>query len=307
MAIFDTVTKTQVQTHPMDFVNYCLGSERNDVVFIEHITPEQPTIEMHQVDSLIKVRIEGQEVLVHFEFQTNDSYDPKMDLRMAGYIIRLIETYRIPVYSNVIYLRPNAGKRDHGYYEQNVKGHRIFVEYQVFRLIEMDGQQVLDAKHAGLIPFASLMKRPADVDAEQWLRRCIQVADTIEVPDKPAYFAGMAVLGNLVYEYQTILDIISEETMHESPLVQYLTEKATAEALQQGIQQGIQQGVRKRALEDIMEVLELRLHTEAANSFKPTLDAIDDLQRLKHLLRAAILANTPEDFQQALQSTETEQ
>ena len=46
-------------------------------------------------------------------------------------------------------------------------------------------------------------------------------------------------------ECQTI-EIISEETVQESPLVQYLTEKATAEALQQGIQQG----VKARALED---------------------------------------------------------
>ncbi len=123
------------------------------------------------------------------------------------------------------------------------------------------------------------------------------------MPDKAAYFAGIAVLGNLAYEHQTILDIISEETMHESPLVQYLTEKATAEALQQGIQQG----VKERALEDILEVLQLRLQPDAANSFKPELDAIDDLQRLKQLHRSAILANTPEDFREALESTEIEQ
>lgn len=43
-----------------------------------------------------------------------------MAIRMAGYIIRLIETYQIPVYSNVIYLRPDAGRRDLGYYEQGI-------------------------------------------------------------------------------------------------------------------------------------------------------------------------------------------
>ena len=35
MAIFDTVTKTQVQTHPMDFVNYCLNFEQDHVTFVE--------------------------------------------------------------------------------------------------------------------------------------------------------------------------------------------------------------------------------------------------------------------------------
>lgn len=99
-------------------------------------------------------------------------------------------------------------------------------------------------------------------------------------------------------ECQTI-DIISEETVQESPLVQYLTEKATAEALQQG--------VKTRALEDILEVLELRLNPEAASNFKPLLDEINDLRHLKQLHRAAIIADSPEDFQKALDSNGIEQ
>ncbi len=302
MAIFDTITKSQVQTHPMDFVNYCLGFEQNNVTFVELVTPEQPTIEMHQADILIKVQINDQAVLVHIEFQTTDSHDPEMSLRMAGYIIRLIETYRMPVYSSVIYLRPDAGRRDLGHYEQRITGHQVYVEYQVFRLIEMDGQQILDTKSVGLIPFTPLMRRPADMDAEQWLRHCIQVADSIEVPDKPAYLAGMAVLGNLVYEHHLILDIISEVTMHESTLVQYLTEEAHQQGIQQGIVEGIQHGVKTRALEDILEVLELRLQPDSAHAFKPELETIDDLDRLKQLHRAAVLAETPEDFRKALES-----
>ena len=298
MAIFDTITKTQAQTHPMDFVKYCLNFEQDDVTFVELITPEQPTVEMHQADIVIKVRLNGQEILAHFEFQTTDSYDPEMALRMAGYIIRLLETYRLPVYSSVIYLRPDAGRRDPGTYEQRIPGHQVFIEYQVFRLIEMDGQHILDAKPAGLLPFTPLMKRPADVDAAQWLRRCVQVTDSVEVPNKAMYLGTLAVLGNLVYDSETISRIILEETMHQPSIIEYWTEKATAEAHQQGIQQGIQQGVK----EDILEALALRLQPDAARTFKPALEAIDDLQRLKQLFRAAILADNLEDFQQVLES-----
>lgn len=45
---------------------------------------------------------------------------------------------------------------------------------------------------------------------------------------------------------------IYKETMHESTLVEYLTEKATAEAHQQGVQQG----EKKRAIDDIIKVLD---------------------------------------------------
>lgn len=161
----------------MDFVKSCLNFEQNDATFVELITPEQPTVEMHQADIVIKVRFNGKEILAHFEFQTTDSYDPEMALRMAGYIIRL------------------------------------------------------------------------------------------------------------------------EETMHQPSIIEYWTEKATAEAHQQGIQQG--------AKEDILEALALRLQPDAARTFKPALEAIDDLERLKQLFRAAILANSMEDFRQALESNES--
>ena len=298
MAIFDTVTKTQAQTHPMDFVNYCLNFEQDDATFVELIVPEQPTVEMHQADMVIKVELNGKEVLVHFEFQTTDSYDSEMSLRMAGYIIRLIETYGLPVYSSVIYLRPDAGRRDRGTYEQNIAGHQILIEYQVLRLIEMEGDQVLDTKPTGLLPFTPLMKRPTDVDAEEWLRRCVRTADNVEVPNKAAYLGALAILGNLVYESELISNIIQEETMQQPNIIEYWTEKAAAEAHQQGLQQGL----KERALEDILEALELRLQPDAARTFKPALEAIDDSQRLKQLHRAAILAESTEDFQRALEA-----
>lgn len=294
MAIFDTVTKEQAQTHPMDFVDIFLEFDPDDATFAEIITPEQPTIEMHQADIVIKVILNGKTVLIHFEFQTTDSYDPEMSLRMAGYIIRLIETYRLPVYSSVIYLRPEAGNRDIGFYEQDIAGHRVFIEYKVVRLIEVEGQEVLDAKPTGLMPFTPLMKRPENVNADDWLRRCVQAADSVDVPNKPEYLGILALLGNLVYEAEIISNIILEETMHQPSIIEYWTEKAAAEAHQQGVIENTR--------EKILEALELRLQSDAARTFKPILERIDDLQRLNQLFRAAIQADSPEAFRQALEA-----
>ena len=296
MADFDTISKTHARAYPMDFVNHCLDFDQDDVTFVQLIMPEQPTIEMHQADMLIKVDLNGEEVLIHFEFQTTDSYDPEMALRMAGYIIRTVETYRLPVYSSVIYLRPDAGRRDPGHYLQDRAKHRIFIEYQVLRLIEIDGAPILDKKPTGLIPFTPLMKPPAGVDAEEWLRRCIQTADSIDVPNKPVYLGSLAVLGNLIYDPETISNIILEETMNQPSIIEYWAEEA--------LEQGIQQGVRESTREDILEALEIRLLSDATQTFKPALDAIDDLQRLKQLHRAAILAENVEDFRRALETNE---
>ncbi len=176
MASFDSASKRLVQQNPRDFVAFCFnlrnmtGVEFSDV---ELITPEQPTVEMRQADVLIQVKLRGKYVLVHFEFQTTDSFDPSMALRMANYILWLVRTYRMDVYSNVIYLRPDAGRNDPGKFEQKIPGNEILVEYRVIRLADMDGQAVLDAQQTGLLPFTPLMKPPVGVDADEWLHPCI--------------------------------------------------------------------------------------------------------------------------------------
>lgn len=58
--------------------------------------------------------------------------------------------------------------------------------------------------------------------------------------------------------------------------------------------------------EYILEVLKLRFGADAAQTFKPALDAIDDLQRLEQLLDAAVSVNNVEDFERDLDPTEVE-
>ena len=72
--------------------------------------------------------------------------------------------------------------------------------------------------------------------------------------------------------------------MHEVPIVQYFGAHAAREARRKYI----------------LKVLELRLHPEATRDFQSTLDTIDDAQGLDELLSAAVLADTLEDFQNAL-------
>ncbi len=87
---------------------------------------------------------------------------------------RAIETHRLPVYSNVIYLRPDAGRNDLGKFTQQTEHHNISIEYQVLRLIDLDGQQVLDSRLVGLVPLTLLMGHKAGITDEEWIRRCVQ-------------------------------------------------------------------------------------------------------------------------------------
>ena len=304
MAEFDAVSKHLIQTYPDDFASFTLG--REDVEVLAVMDTEQLTVEAHQTDSLIRVRMGDEEILVHNEFQTTDSTNPPMPRRMAGYIGRAIEHHGLPIYSNVIYLRPNAGQRDTGYYVQEHLHYEITIRYRVIRLIEIEGERVLNAGQSGLIPFTPLMKPPEGVASDAWLHQCIHTARTrpIARSSRADYLAGMVALSELVYESEVISGIIFKEgimdLIRESSLFQSLTQQSREEAREEGIEQGIEQGVRQRAIEDILEVLEIRFDLSEAHPLSARITAIDDMQHLKQLHRAAIQVPNLEAFQRVL-------
>ena len=88
------------------------------------------------------------------------------------------------------------------------------------------------------------------------------------------------------------MTIIAEETMYESSIAQYFTEK--------GIEQGIEQGIQ----ESIQEVLALSFQPEDMHPLATRIATIDDVQRLKQLRRAAIQVPSLEDFRRLLDANE---
>ena len=241
-----------------------------------------------------------------------------MPRRMIGYIGRGIEQHNRPIYSNVIYLRPDAGRNDPGHYVQERHGYRVLVQYKVIRLIEIDGQRILAAGPSGLLPFAPLMQPPVGVDAEGWLRQCVNRAQQVPMDErrKANYLADLAMLSGLVYNLETIMTIIEEETMYESSVVQYFTEKGIKQGIKQGIEQGIERGIeqgieqgierggRERTIEALLEVLEVRFGLAASDPLAARIEATDDVPRLKQLHRAAIQVPSLEAFRLLLDRAE---
>ena len=80
--------------------------------------------------------------------------------------------------------------------------------------------------------------------------------------------------------------------MYESSIVQYFTEK--------GLEQGLEQG----GQEFLLDVLALRFPADQVRPLADRIAAIDDVQRLKHLHRAAIQVPTLEDFSNLLDAPE---
>ena len=90
------------------------------------------------------------------------------------------------------------------------------------------------------------------------------------------------------------------DILRESSLFQSLTQQSREEAREEGIEQGIEQGGRQRAIEDLLNVLEIRFNMPETHSLTARIAAIDDLQHLKQLHRAAIQVPNLEAFQRVL-------
>ena len=305
---FDITAKDPVYMFPEDMLGFLIPGAV--VEFLEHLESELITVEKRQMDSLIKVRLDGKVVLVHCEFQTGDSRHLDMVRRTVGYLGRCYERYGLPIFSHVIYLHPDAGVNDPGGYVQEIAGYRFIVEYKVIRLIKEDGASYLRAQQPGLIPFCALMKPPAGTDSLQWLYQCVETAKSLslDAPVRNNLLVDLWVMGGLIHPSEAIADLLAEDIMQDSSVYQQITEKARAEGVEQGLERGLEQGLergleqglergaKENTIESILMFLEDRLENVAIEVLKPALEAIDDLPRLRSLLREAAKTESLEAF-----------
>ncbi len=287
---FDIVTKDVIHTFPDDVLRFIMN--RTDIQFLEHLETEFINVEKREMDSLTKVLLNGEHALVHCEFQAGDSTDVDMARRNAGYIGRCYEKYGLPIFSHVIYLRPNTGKNDPGGVRQNIEGYNFIVEYKVIHLIEVDGQSILELRQTGLMPFLPLMQPPTEIDPLQWLHQCVETTKTLSLntTTQANLLADMWILSGLTHNRLPLSEVFPEDIMQESPVYQSILEK------------GIAQGERKKAIETILELIDIRFQVRPTGTLNSAIESINDLSRLSELHRAAAQVESLEAFEHLLEN-----
>ena len=127
------------------------------------------------------------------------------------------------------------------------------------------------------------MKPPEEMDSDQWLRECVEVAQTIlmDEADKPDYLASMVILSDMIFDFQDIRKILPEETMQESSVIQYFE--------------------RKNAIELLLDVLVVRFQPNDVQTLIP-IESIEELQTLKQLHHEALQVSSLDEFRHILSS-----
>jgi hypothetical protein len=281
---YDNMGKNLWTDHADDLSKFVLDVD--DVEVLEHLDTEQQTVIARHTDITKRVRINKHEAILHVELQLRESTDKPMWARNAQYQGYLVGKYQMPVYSNVIYFHPNAGRMDPGGYAYKRNGYENVNRYKVIQLSKIDGQAILEMQAPGLLPFTPLMKPPAGMDLERWLQQCVDATRSAPVDQRTQaeLFYGIYLFGGVVYNSELLERLVSEGLMQESKTYQLLSEKFT----------------RKTTIENTLALLERRFAVDAVRALIPALQSVTDSQKLQQLLLEAAEVKSIEAFAQML-------
>ena len=288
---YDNVAKFVTAECAEPFAGLILGYD--NVTVLENLATEQITLKSRETDSTLKVQFPDEIAILHNEVQAYDSQEP-MPLRIAGYNGFLLREHKLNVYSSVLYLHPQAGKDDPGFYEYVGHGCEYRLKYRVIRLIEIEGQSILEAQVPGLLPLTPLMKPPKGTNPTRWLETCVDATFTarVDTDNRDLLLAALGIFGSLVYEPQMIRRLLPEGIMREFPIIQEFLQEAT----ERGLERGLERGQKKCAIDLIIEMLSEKFQIDAVQTLELTLEEIDDLKRLKQLLRSIPEVQSFEEF-----------
>ena len=281
---YDNMGKSLWRDHAADLSRFVLNED--DVEVLEDLDTEQQTVIARQTDITKRVRVNNQEAILHVELQLRESTRQPMWARNAQYQGYLVGEHQMQVYSNVIYFHPNAGRNDPGGYTYSWNGYEHTNRYKVIRLIEIEGQAILERQAPGLLPFTPLMKPPAGMDLEQWMQECVDTTRAVPVDQQTQadLLYGIYLFGGVVYDSELLDRLIPEELMRESKTYQRQRERILREA----------------TIENTLALLKRRFHTEEVSALTPALQNINDLERLQQLLVAVPEMQSLEAFAQML-------
>ena len=174
------------------------------------------------------------------------------------------------------------------------------------RLSEVEGASFLERPSIGLLPFTPLMRPPIGLTAAEWVEAC--VSKTYDAPvdsvTRATLLYALSLLGSLAHDPELFQQLIPEEIMQESPFYEIVLERGIERGIEQGIERGIEQGIargaREMGVKNILAVLRTRFPESDTRTVAVALERIREINRLDQLLNTALLADTFNDFSQAL-------
>lgn len=215
---------------------------------------------------------------------------------MRAYAALAEEKYNLPTYPVLINILKTGNNEIPTSFTSNIAGLRAIQDYRVINLWEVDVNIAFEQPLPSLLPFVPILKGGEN---ESTIREALQILRADEQLSQLE--TVLAFFATFVLESALIQEIMRWDmtVLRESPWYQ--------EILREGEARGeARKEARKEArgeLRGILSSIEINLELKFADNglqLMPQINQINDLERLKTILRNVVTANNIEELQQVL-------
>lgn len=211
-----------------------------------------------------------------------------MPRRMRAYAALAEEKYNLPTYPVLINILKTGNNEIPTSFTSNIAGLRAIQDYRVINLWEVDVKIAFEQPLPSLLPFVPILKGGEN---ESTIREALQILRADEQLSQLE--TVLAFFATFVLESALIQEIMRWDmtVLRESPWYQ--------EILREGEARGEARGELRGILSSIEINLELKFGDNGLQ-LMPQINQINDLERLKAILRNVVTANNIEELQQVL-------
>jgi predicted transposase YdaD len=288
----DVSTKKLISLAPNNWVRWV--TQIPDIVAGEILNSEFQWIS-RESDVLIRVSSpQHGEFLLLNELQLR--YQSNMPRRMRAYAALAEEKYNLPTYPVLINILKTGNNEIPTTFTSNIAGLRAIQDYRVINLWEIDVNIAFQQPLPSLLPFVPILKGGEN---ESIIREALQILRADEQLNQLetvlAFFATFVLENTLVQEIMRW----DMSVLRESPWYQEILREGEARGEERGEERGKASGELRGILSAIEINLELKF-SDRGLQLMPQINQIQDLERLKTILRNIVTANTIEELQQIL-------
>jgi hypothetical protein len=260
--VYDSTFKQWITQQTAEILPVLLpGAIYEATLNVEVIVPTK------RVDKVFKILYDGQEHILHIEFETG--YDDQLKSRLLVYNANFYRDYKLPVITIVIY----PFKVTMAVPPLHIPSILTF-HFQTWPLFEQDAQDIVRQHVTCMYPLLPTMQNVHDdlvaqvireleeiyqvdkaklSDAIVWMRLLLGRSDTVSSPEKEQIEKRLSMYDSLWEGNPTV------QKMYEQDKAKWLQEgrqEGIQEGLQEGIQQGLQQGLQKGIQQGIQQGLQ---------------------------------------------------
>ncbi len=293
----DTPLKLLVSEFAPDFAAWLLHVDNADIRHVQPVNIELPAGAV-RADTIFRVTLaDGRVTLLHVEFQGRHSERP-VPLRMLDYLSRLAQQESGFLCSAVLYVGDGAGANDDGMHHVACHDGDLTLtwHYQVIRLWQMPAEELLALGRPALL---TLIGQTRLEEPERLLPRVVSRIQ--QMPDEETRkHLFTALLSRMRDEEvmkmtEQLLETIDRDPLLDTPFLRRIRQEGRAEVLAEGL---------TALRESVLEALTVRFDPPATHyqRIEAQLGTVNNVSRLRDLLRAALRAANLANFEQALAS-----